>query len=48
MKARLAKKLAHTPANRLSRVWIDRLAGNDTRLETAIRMWSRKSYHGIE
>lgn len=41
MKARLAKKLAHTPAKRLSRRWIDRLAGNDTRLETAIRMWNK-------
>lgn len=42
MKARLAKKIAHTPINRLSPRWLDRFIGDDERIYEAIRKWSKK------
>lgn len=42
MKARLAKKIAHTPVYRLSPYWLDRFLGNDERVYEAIRKWSKK------
>ena len=43
MKARLAKKIAHTPWNRLSDRWLDRFIGGDERICEAIRKWNKKS-----
>ena len=43
MKARLAKKIAHTPINRLSPRWLDRFIGDDERVYEAVRKWSKKS-----
>lgn len=43
MKARLAKKIAHTPVTRLSPRWLDRFLGNDERVYEAIMKWRRKS-----
>ena len=43
MKARLAKKIAHMPINRLSPRWLDRFLGCDERINEAIRKWSKKS-----
>ena len=43
MKARLAKKIAHTPINRLSPRWLDRFLGGDKRINEAIRKWEKKS-----
>lgn len=43
MKARLAKKIAHTPVARLSPRWLDRFLGNDERAYEAIRKWRKKS-----
>ena len=43
MKARLAKKIAHTPVNRLSPRWLDRFLGDDERVYEAVRKWSKKS-----
>ena len=43
MKARLAKKIAHTPINRLSPRWLDRFLGGDKRINEAIRKWKKKS-----
>ena len=43
MKARLAKKIAHTPINRLSPRWLDRFLGGDERVYEAIRKWRKKS-----
>ena len=43
MKARLAKKIAHTPVYRLSPYWLDRFLGNDERAYEAIRKWRKKS-----
>lgn len=43
MKARLVKKIAHTPVDRLSPRWLDRFLGNDERTYEAIRKWSKKS-----
>ena len=49
MKARLAKKIAHTPVDRLSPRWLDSFHGNDERAYEAIRKWSKKSgKKGIE
>ena len=49
MKARLAKKIAHTPVDRLSPRWLDRFLGGDERINEAIKKWSRKSgKKGIE
>lgn len=42
MKARLAKKIAHTPVDRLSPRWLDRILGNDERVYEAIRKWRKK------
>lgn len=42
MKARLAKKLAHTPVYRLSPYWLDRFLGNDERIYEAVRKWRGK------
>lgn len=42
MKARLAKKIAHTPVYRLSPYWLDRFLGNDERVYEAIRKWGKK------
>ena len=39
MKARLAKKIAHMPIDRLSPRWLDRFLGGDE----AIRKWRKKS-----
>lgn len=43
MKARLAKKIAHTPINRLSPRWLDRFLGGYKRINEAIRKWEKKS-----
>ena len=49
MKARLAKKIAHTPVDRLSPRWLDRFLGGDERINEAIKKWSKKSgKKGIE
>lgn len=44
MKARLAKKIAHMPVDRLSPRWLDRILGGDERINEAIRKWSKKSW----
>ena len=43
MKARLAKKIAHMPINRLSPRWLDRFIGGDERTYEAVRKWNKKS-----
>ena len=43
MKARLAKKIAHMPINRLSPRWLDRFIGCDERIYEAFRKWNKKS-----
>lgn len=43
MKARLAKKIAHMPINRLFPRWLDRFLGGDERIYEAVRKWSKKS-----
>ena len=43
MKARLAKKIAHMPVDRLSPRWLDRFLGGDERINEAIRKWRKKS-----
>ena len=43
MKARLAKKIAHMPVDRLSPRWLDRFLGGDERIYEAIKKWSKKS-----
>ena len=49
MKARLAKKIAHTPINHLSPRWLDRFIRSDERINEAIKKWSKKSgKKGIE
>ena len=49
MKARLAKKIAHMPINRLSPRWLDRFLGVDERINEAIKKWSKKRWKkGIE
>ena len=49
MKARLAKKIAHTPINRLSPLWLDRFLGGDERIYEAVMKWRKKSgKKGIE
>ena len=45
MKARLAKKLAHTSIDRLAPYWIDKFVctyGRDARFEKAFAMWRRR------
>lgn len=44
MKARLAKKIAHMPVDRLSPRWLDRFLGGDERINEAIRKWRKKSW----
>lgn len=44
MKARLVKKLAHTPWNR----WIDRWFSNDVRMCEAVRRWREKEQRDKE
>lgn len=44
MKARLAKKLAHTPVGRLSPRWLDRFLSGDERIYEAIRKYRKKSW----
>lgn len=44
MKARLAKKIAHTSVDRLSPRWLDRFLRNDARTYEAIKKWSKKSW----
>ena len=41
MKARLAKKLAHTPIDRLAPKWLMRLARGDARLAKALSKWEK-------
>ena len=49
MKARSAKKIAHTPVDRLSPRWLDRFLGGDERINEAIKKWSKKRWKkGIE
>ena len=43
MKARLAKKIAHMPVDRLSPRWLDRFLGDDERVYEAVRKWNKKS-----
>lgn len=43
MKARLVKKIAHTPVVRLSPRWLDRFLGGDERIYEAIRKYRKKS-----
>ena len=45
MKARLAKKLAHTPFDRLAPYWINKFVckdGRDARFEKAFAMWRKR------
>ena len=42
MKARLTKKIAHTPVVRLSPSWLDRFLRNDARTYEAVRRWMKK------
>ena len=44
MKARLAKKIAHMPINRLSPRWLDRFIRGDERTYEAVRKWNKKSW----
>ena len=41
MKARLAKKLAHTPIDRLAPKWLMRIARGDARLAKALSKWEK-------
>ena len=41
MKARLAKKLAHTPIDRLAPKWLMRLYRGDARLARALSKWEK-------
>lgn len=43
MKARLAKKIAHTPVGRLSPRWLIRFIRGDERIYEAVRKWRKKS-----
>ena len=43
MKARLAKKIAHMPIDRLSPRWLDRFIRGDERIYEAVRKWRKKS-----
>ena len=43
MKARLAKKIAHMPVDRLSPRWLDRFLGCDERVYEVVRKWNKKS-----
>lgn len=43
MKARLAKKIAHMPIDRLSPRWLDRFIRGDERFYEAVRKWRKKS-----
>ena len=43
MKARLAKKIAHMPIDRLSPRWLDRFIDGDERICEAVRKWNKKS-----
>ena len=43
MKARLAKKIAHMPINRLSPRWLDRFIRSEERINEAIKKWRKKS-----
>ena len=42
MKARLAKKIAHMPVNRLSPRWLDRFIRGDDRIYEAVRKLIKK------
>ena len=42
MKARLAKKIAHTSINRLSPRWLDRFIRSDERINEAVMKWRKK------
>ena len=45
MKARLAKKLAHTPFNRLAPYWVNNFVctdGRDARFEKAFAKWNKR------
>lgn len=44
MKARLAKKIAHTPVNSLSPRWLDRFIRGDERTYETVRKWNKKSW----
>ena len=44
MKARLAKKIAHMPVDRLSPRWLDRFLGGDERFYEAIRKYRKKRW----
>lgn len=43
MKARLAKKLAHTPLARLASTWLKRIFRGDARVVAAANMWDKKA-----
>ena len=46
MKARLAKKLSHTPFDRLAPYWIDKFVftdGRDARFKKAFAKWSKRN-----
>lgn len=43
MKARLAKKIAHMPVDRLSPRWLDRFIRGDERIYEAVRKCGKKS-----
>lgn len=42
MKARLAKKIAHMPVDRLPPRWLDRLIHGDERIYETVRKWRKK------
>ena len=49
MKARLAKKIAHMPVDRLSPRWLDRFLGGGESINEAIKKWRKKRWKkGIE
>lgn len=45
MKSRLAKKIAHTPLNRLASSWRKRFVRDDVRIKKALSMWHKRKEH---
>lgn len=42
MKSRLAKKIAHTPHDRLAPSWRKRFVRHDARIAKALSMWKKR------
>lgn len=45
MKSRLAKKIAHTPLDRLAPSWCKRFVRDDVRIEKSLSMWHKRKEH---